>query len=149
PVGTLDLIAAGSINGLQPNGLDSQTQKYQWGASQINLSDADPNRIPGIISPLSLSYLGLQANFTQESDAWANPALFVINGVFQNINGLFDESGSDEGTFGVLQTQLALHAPGPLHAGDPDPVHLYALDGDISGVTMFSGKSTRVVAGQD
>jgi hypothetical protein len=51
--------------------------------------------------------------------------------------------------FGVLQTQEALNAPGVLHANDPDPVHLYALDGDISGLTLFSAKSTRVVAGQD
>jgi len=149
PTGTLDLMAAGSINGLQPNGLDSQTHNYQWGASQINLSDADPNRIPGITSPLSLSYLGPQANSTQESDAWANPALFVVNGVFGNISALFNESGSDQGTFGVLQTQEALNAPGLLHAGDPNPVHLYALDGNISGLTLFSPKSTRVVAGQD
>ena len=61
PTGTLDLMAAGSINGLQPNGLDSATHNYQWGASQINLSDADPNRIPGVASPLSLFYLGSAA----------------------------------------------------------------------------------------
>ena len=147
PTGTIDLMTAGSINGLQPNDLDATTHNYQWGTSQINLSDAAPNRIPGVTSPLSLSYLGSAATVFQEKAAWSSPGINVINGVFENINDLFDESGSDEGL--VLQTQLALHAAGPLHAGDPDPVHLYALAGDISGVTLFSGKSTRVVAGQD
>ncbi len=143
PVGTLDLMAAGSINGLQPNALDSGNHK-QWSTTQINLSDADPNRIPGVASPLSLL---AQAN--SAPDAWASPSAVVIAAVFGNINALFDESGSDEGVFGVLQTQEALNAPGLLHADDPDPVHLYALDGDISGLTLFSAKSTRVVAGQD
>ncbi len=138
PVGTLDLMAAGSINGLQPNGLDSRDSNNQWGTSQINVSDADPNRIPGIASPLSLFYLGPQANFVQESAAWGNPGQLVINGVFGNINALFDESGSDQGVFGVLQTQEALNAPGLLHADDPNPIHLYALGGDISGLSLFS-----------
>jgi filamentous hemagglutinin family protein len=149
PTGTLDLMAAGSINGLQPNDLDATTHDYQWGTSQINLSDADPNRIPGITSPLSLSYLGAAASSFQETAAWSQPQNNVINAIFANIDVLFDESGSDEGTFGVLQTQEALNAPGLLHADDPDPVHVYALDGDISGLTLFSPKSTRVVAGQD
>ncbi len=147
PTGTLELMAAGSINGLQPNGLDSATQNYQWGTSQINLSDADPNRIPSVTSPLSLFYVA--GNAISQRSAWSNPGIDVINGVFANINDLFNESGSDEGVFGVLQTQEALNAPGLLHADDPEPVRLYALAGDISGVTLFSAKSTRVVAGQD
>ena len=149
PVGTLELLATGAINGLQPNGLDNATHNYQWGSSQINLSDADPNRIPGVASPLSLVYLGSVATIFQEKAAWSSPGINVINGVFENINTLFNESGSDQGSFGVLQTQLALHAPGLLHASDPNPVRLYALGGDISGITLFSGKSTRILAGQD
>ena len=147
--GTLDLMAAGSINGLQPNDLDATTHDYQWSTSQINVSDADPSRIPGITSPLSLSYLGAAATSFQETAAWSKPQNNVIDAVFANIDVLFDESGSDQGTFGVLQTQEALNAPGLLHADDPDPVHVYALSGDISGLTLFSPKSTRVVAGQD
>ena len=147
--GTLELLAAGSINGLQPNGLDSNTHDYQWGSSSINLSDADPNRVPGIASPLSLSYLGSTASSLQERAAWSSPTVNTINGVFANIDALFNESGSYIDNYGVLQTKLALHGPGPLHAGDTEPVRLYAEDGDISGLTLFSGKSTRVVAGQD
>jgi len=144
PTGTLELMSAGSINGLQPNGFDSG--KSQWGISQLNLSDASPNRVPGIAAPLTLP---VSANPDTQLSTWSNPQDTAINEFFYNLNVLFSESGSHEGTFGLLQTQLALHSPGPLHAADPNPVELYALAGDISGVTLFSGKSTRVVAGQD
>ena len=142
PIGNLELLAAGSINGFQPNGYGATTHNYQWGLSQINLSDADPNRIPSSIAPMSLPALGTAA-------VWSNPKVDVFNSVFDNVNALFNESGSVGGIFGVLQTQLELHGPGPLHAGDPNPVQLYALAGDISGVTLFAGKAARVVAGQD
>jgi filamentous hemagglutinin family protein len=149
PIGTLELMAVGSINGLQPNALDSVTRKYRWGTSRINLSDADPNRLPGITSPLSLA----KVTSDQEQTAWSNPGLSVINGMVASINALLNESGSRQGSYGVLQTQLALHGPGPhpgpLHAYDLDPVRLYAENGDVSGLTLFSGKSTRVVAGQN
>src|SRR4029077_15462714 len=65
------------------------------------------------------------------------------------VDQLFTESGSTEGVFGVLQTRQALHAPGLLHLNDLEPVHLYASTGDISGLTLFSAKSARVVAGND
>jgi len=149
PTGTLDLMAAGSINGLQPNGVDPNTQNYAWGLSQIDLSDADPSRLPSVTSPLSLVYLGPAATQSQQINAWMKPNTELIGQVFGNIDAMFDESGSDEGTFAVLQTKEALHAPGLLHADDPDPVHVYALDGDISGITLFTPKSTRVVAGDD
>jgi hypothetical protein len=51
PTGTLDLLVAGAINGFQPNGLNSITRNYQWGLSRINLSDADPSRLPGVATP--------------------------------------------------------------------------------------------------
>lgn len=62
------------------------------------------------------------------------------------INSLFAETGSLNE---VVQTKRSLHASGPLHKGDPNPVHLYAQDGDISGLTLFSGKFARVLAGHD
>jgi filamentous hemagglutinin family protein len=148
-VGNLDLLAAGAINGLLPNGINSVNQKYQWSTSRINLSDADPDRLPSAVSPLSLTYLGAAASVFQERAQWSGPGINVINAVFENINVLFNESGSRQGTFGVLQTKLALHAPGVLHKDDPNPVRLYAQDGDISGLTLFAGKSTRVIAGND
>ena len=61
----------------------------------------------------------------------------------------FNESGSTTGNFAVLQTKQALHAPGPLHAADTQPLRLYAGTGSISGLTLFAGKAGRVFAGAD
>jgi hypothetical protein len=157
PSGTISLLAAGSLNGLQPDGLAASpnSSDVAWSSSTIDLSDADPAAIPGIDSP-----------YAYENEVGKNPAaakssggLVRINGVntpvslnFAFINDLFAESGSTEGAYGVLQTKQELHASIdnlPLHANDPVPVRLYASDGDISGITLFSGKQARVIAGQD
>ena len=79
----------------------------------------------------------------------ANPQQFTSTNFLTSINTLFAETGSTEGAATVLQNEQALHAPGPLHADDPDPIHLYAGTGDISGFTVFSGKAARIAAGQD
>lgn len=141
PTGTVDLIAAGSINGLQITGVDSDSNSHEWGYGRINLSDADATRIPGIASPLSLSTpaTGLQGG------AWN----FTAPDLLSDITALFNESGSVLGSRGVLQTKQALHAPGVLHADDRDPLRLYAGSGDISGLTLFSAKSARVIADGD
>ncbi|MEI8340679.1 MAG: hypothetical protein WCH43_03970, partial [Verrucomicrobiota bacterium] len=142
PTGTIDLAAAASINGMQPNSFDASNNWAQWGSSLINLSDANPGNVPGIASPLSFptvasGFLGGNYNFTFTS---------LISG---GIGSLFAESGATQGAHTVLQTSQALHAAGVLHANDPYPVHLYAANGDISGVTLFSGKSASIIAGQD
>ncbi|MCE0484088.1 MAG: filamentous hemagglutinin family protein [Methylacidiphilales bacterium] len=155
PTGNISLLAAGSLNGLQPDGTSVVNDDTTWSSSTINLSDADPAAIPGIYSP-----------YAYENEVGTNPAAakttggqIRINGVntsvslnFSFINSLFAESGSTEGTYGVLQTKQELHASIdnlPLHANDLVPVRLYASDGDISGITLFAGKQTRVIAGQD
>ncbi len=139
--GQVALVAEGSINGMQPNSANLANGISQWGSSEINLSDANPTLIPGVISPLALAFsaTGLQAR------AWLTTNAATLN----NINSLFNESGSVTGTYGVIQTKQALHAPGPLHANDSNPVLIYATAGDISGLTLFAGKSARVIAGQD
>jgi len=141
PRGTVDLAAAGSINGVQPNGLNTFDHNALWASSLINLSDADPNRVPGITTPASY-----RAPSTDPTVSWTLTDESILA---QHIDILFNESGSTEGNFGVIQTRQALHAPGVLHLNDPDPIHLYAGTGDISGLTLFSGKFARVVAGQD
>lgn len=135
--GTIDLFAAGSISGMQVNGLDLSNNFPVWGSSLINLSDADPSRVPGIASPLSLS-----------SAAQSAPTVTPVD-LMNGVNSLFDESGSTQGARGVIQAKQALHASGPLHAADLSPVHLYASSGSISGITLFAGKSARVLAGTD
>ena len=123
--GQIALVAAGSINGLQPNSVSLNTDKPQWASSVISLSDADPTRIPGLADPIASS-----SNFI-------------------SVDSLFAVSGSITGAYAVLQTQAALHAPELLHADDPIPLEIYASGGNISGLTLYSGKSADVAAGQD
>ena len=141
PTGTVDIVARGAINGLQISGVTNinGTLTSGWGSARINLSDADPASLPGIASPFAYqSVTGLVPGIASTGNDFL---LFIDN--------LFNESGSTLGTFGVLQTKQALHAQGVLHAGDTQPMHLYAGTGDISGVTLFSSKAARVVAGRD
>jgi len=141
PTGTVDIAARGAINGLQISGVTTinGTLTNGWGSARINLSDADPAGLPGVASPFAYqSVTGLVPGIATTGD---NFLLFIDN--------QFTESGSTLGVFGVLQTKQALHAQGVLHAADTSPVHLYAGTGDISGVTLFSSKAARIVAGRD
>lgn len=139
PNGTLEFAAAGSLNGLQPNGniLLADGSAASWGTSTINVSDADPRGIPGVTTPFAYQTLvgtvGPQARVTE-------PEFLLF------IDKLFEESGS---TNEVIQTKQALHSPGLLHSNDPHPVRFYAQSGDISGFTLFSPKFAQIFAGQD
>jgi hypothetical protein len=135
--GTLELAAARSVNGLQPNGVNAINAARIWGSSAINLSDADPRRVPGATSPIGLS-----------AAAAVSPTATPIE-LLDAVNALFNESGSTTGIYGVIQTKQALHAPGPLHLADFTPAKLYAKTGSISGLTFFSAKSAQVAAGRD
>ena len=141
PTGTIDLAASGAINGLQPTGVSTSGGPVSiWSSSSINLSDANPDAIPGISNPYAYQ---LVAGIT------ATKARLTNNNFLSFIDSLFNESGSTQGAQGSLQIKQALHDSGLLHAGDLNPVHLYSLTGDISGLTLFSGKFTRVIAGRD
>ena len=129
--GDVSLLAGQSINGVQITGHDDGSNKQVWASSLINLSDADPNRLPSIFSPISSAVLR------------TNSTLVTA------VNSLFAESGATTGNYAVIQTKQALHGPGPLHLNDPNPVQLYALGGDISGMTLFAGKFSRILAGED
>ena len=131
PTGTLELLAAGSINGLQVNQLDPSTNLYDWATSLVNLSDANPASLPGITTPLSAN----------------NPDLPF--GLFDGLNALFAETGSVEGAAAVIQVKEALHDPGLLHKNDSTPADVYAGDGSISGITLFTPKFTKVIASQN
>ncbi len=142
--GTVDLAARGAINGVQRNG--SATINFiaiaTFGASQLNLSDADPARIPSIASPFA--FRSTLANPTSA------PQNQTVNLTFLTpISSSFNETGSTVGSAAVLQTKQALHAPGLLHLDDPDPVHVYASNGDVSGLTLFAGKPLRLISGRD
>ena len=154
PTGTVDLLASDSINGLQPNGvsnspLDASITEF-WASSTINLSDANPASIPGIFSPYAYqAYLvssGLNGTLARNAE-------FTVDADFlSNIDQIFAVSGSITGDNSILQAKQELHADingQVLHANDPNPVHLYADSGDISGIGLFAGKPADIVAGQD
>ena len=140
PTGTVDLVAQKAINGLQPSGLGAAVEAFD--ETQINLSDADPARIPGVASPFAF-----RATLASPANPGQNQ---TTNEKFLDpVNAIFLETGSTSGDAAVLQAKQTLHATGPLHADDPEPVHLYAASGDLSGITLFSGKPAQVLAGED
>ncbi len=136
PNGTLDLLANGAVNGLQNNGsikLNGTTVSV-WGSSTINLSDADPSLLPSVISPISYQPTGIIKAYVTGTD------------FLQAFDSLFKETGS---TNGNLQAKQALHDQGLLHAGDTQPLRIFAGTGDISGVTLYSAKPVDITAAQD
>jgi len=143
PTGTLDLLAKGAVNALQPSGgatVVGLGRVTTWSSSTINVSDADPAAVPGIASPFSYqSIVGADAFQLART----------LGGFLGPVDVLFNETGSTVGAAGVLQTKQALHAAGLLHAGDTEPIHIYAGTGNLSGLTLFSPKATRIIAGRD
>ena len=143
PTGTLELLAKGAFNGLQPDGAGTinHVSVTIWNPTEINLSDTSPASIPGIASPFAYSvYLATDPTASANS---TSPSFL------NNLNFLFMESGSTQGTFSVFQTQQELHGTTLLHANDPNPVQIYSDTGSIADLTLFSGKATRILAGGD
>jgi len=135
--GQLEIVASGAVNALQALGRSTQViagrNVQVWNSATVNVSDADPASIPSPVKPLST---GVVNNATQD-------------GTLDSIARLFAESGSYTGTYGSTQTKQALHTAGLLHLGDAEPVRIYAQNGDISGLTLFTPKSARIVASRD
>jgi filamentous hemagglutinin family protein len=140
--GTLELLAGDSIHGFLPNGVVtlSGVKTTTWGSSTLNLADADPAAIPGIDSP-----------FAYQKIAGTSGSASLTGGLefLDFINRQLAESGGTLGGAAVLQTRQALHAAGLLHLNDANPARLYAGGGDITGLTLFSAKQTRVLASRD
>jgi hypothetical protein len=147
--GTIDILASGSINGLQQAGVSSaivlNRQTAVWVSSSLNLSDADPLSIPGVLSPFAYHKV-----YFNPATPTNNNAARETNDTFLNSLGLlFAESGSTSGIYASLQIKQGLHAAGGLHRNDPEPVRLGAVGGDISGMTLFSPKAASILAGVD
>ncbi len=178
PNGTINFAAAGSINGLQPNDFNLISQSagkgFIWSASTIDLSDASPGSLPGLYTPLSLTAAAVAATnpsalqrVATQNTYWSttpspSSTANVPNGptaLLPSFATFFAESGSFTGSHGSLQTQQILHGTtdlagtnvlGPLHANDTTgPIQFYAGTGDISGLTLISGKAAQVVAGNN
>jgi hypothetical protein len=145
-VGTLELAASGGVIGLQPSGRTQTLVAGQnrpvtaWTTASINVSDADPQSLPGIDSPLAYQALvGNTENALRET--LVNP--------FLDLDLAFRETGSFTGAAGTSERKQALHGAGPLHAEDSDPVRIYGLSGDITALTLFTPKNAQIVAGKD
>ena len=142
--GTLELAAATDIVGLNNTGPGYALGRpvQVWTSATVNVSDAAPGSIPGIASPLAyqsaIGHTGTRVASIQSN----------VN-ILQTVNLALDETGSSSGVAGSSAVKQALHDPGLLHADDPNPVRLYALGGDITGLTLFSPKQTRIVARRD
>lgn len=139
--GNLELLAGGAINGLQQNGrVAFNGSSASWGSSRINVSDADPNAIPGIASPFGYTaVVGLDQTLARSTRG----------NFLEFVNRLFRETGATEGSQAILQVKQALHAAGLLHRDDGEPVRLYAGDGDISGLALYSPKAALIYAARD
>jgi hypothetical protein len=139
--GNLELLAGGAINGLQRNGrVTFNGTSTSWGSSKINISDADPDSIPGITSPYGYTAL---VGFDQSL------ARSTRSGFLDFVNKLFRETGATQGSQAILQVKQALHDAGLLHRDDDEPVRLYAGEGDISGLALFSPKEALIYAARD
>lgn len=147
PTGTIELIASGAINGLQPIGASGGT--VIWNPATINLSDADPNAIPGVTTPFAYQNLVGRVTAAQRTGDILTSTGTPPAQVLARINELFAETGSYQGPAASNEVKQALHAFGPLHSGDTTPAVLYAMGGDISGLTLFSSKVTHVSANRD
>jgi filamentous hemagglutinin family protein len=139
--GTIEVLAKGSLNGLRPVGLTSPSPGSTftaWAAATINLSDTDPSSIPSVSAPFAYQ------NLVGTTEATSTRADFL-----ESIDKLFRESGGTLGDQAILETKQARHAAGLLHRGDTTPARLYAGGGDISGLTFFSPKQSRIIASRD
>jgi hypothetical protein len=131
PQGELELLASSSLPGLAVSGISASER--QWISTRLNLSDADPARMPSATSPIGNQVVSTSTS----SDTWAFAS------------ALFGESGSYKDVYATTEVKSALHAATPVHAGNPNPVRLYAGGGDLSGLTLFAPKKIRAVAARD
>jgi hypothetical protein len=101
--------------------------------------------VPGIASPFGYQEVpGVGTNSIAAGTSAGGSVGTDFLGAIANIFNL-----TETGAAGVVETEQALHDSDLLHAADPNPVQLYAVAGDISGVTLYSPTETRIVAGGD
>ncbi len=144
PSGQIEIVARGAINALLPTGFSNNivagASTRSWTSSVINLSDANPANIASPFKPLT-SVTATPEGASISSDTVPN--------FMQSLGLQLTESGSFSGSNAVLQTRQARHTAGGLHRNDDEPLRIYALEGDISGLTLFSGKKALISAGND
>jgi len=145
-IGSISFIADENINGLVENGIYKQSatsSRNIYAASTVNVSDANPSLFPGINSPLS-KRSSLPSTLVNNIRANGTKLSFTTD-----ISTMLFESGSINGQYATLASKSALHDSSLLHAEDQMPSQMYAGNGNISGIKLFSPKATLVAAGQD
>ena len=141
-IGGLELVASDSVAGLHVSGrsLVNGQPVNIWTTSSINVSDADPSSARGIASPIAY------ANFAGRT---LNTLRLSRLDPFGSVDPLFEETGSYTGAAASIVTKQALHSADLLHVGDNNPVRLYAGNGDITSLTLYSPKAAQILAARD
>jgi filamentous hemagglutinin len=149
PSGNLSLIAGGGVTGLASAGAVTREgigTGQVWSSATVNLSDADPLRVPRIISPVSKrSTLAEESKDSGFENANTEGAFYFTD----TISSLFAESGSYYGSRADIVVKSTLHDTTLLHAGDTEPLRILASGSGISGLTLFSGKKAVISASTD
>ncbi|MEI8292386.1 MAG: filamentous hemagglutinin family protein [bacterium] len=139
--GGLEILAAGAISGLNALGRNSAKTLTGFSSASLNLSDADPALLPSLFSPYSLQSIygrnlaGLRSTPT--------------NLLLDPVDNYFVETGSYAGVEAAVAKKKIRHAESILHSADSVPAYLYALGSDISGLTLYSAKQSRISASRD
>lgn len=149
PFGTLELLAAEGIDGFQPvaQELRDGSLRLLYAQAVVNVSDADPASIASPSNPVAHPVKNVPTSVPS------------LGNILSNLERSFTESGATSGTNVVLQTQQALHGRNPdprapageqaLHGSDREPVRLYAKNGDITGLELFTPKFAHLSASRD
>jgi filamentous hemagglutinin family protein len=135
--GNMELLAAGAMKGLQVAGT-TDVYSSAWIYSTLNVSDANPALIPSALAPLSYYGFAGESGLSETSPSLLN-----------SLNQALAESGSYAGNDAAIDLKIKRHGTSLLHAGDTNPVKIYAAGGDFTGFNVFTPKATRLVAGGD
>ena len=139
--GQLEIFADGSLQGLVPTGVIGGSGLTAWSSARLNLSDADPARMPSLSAPLGVQQTAGSTDFLAIRD--------LAPSSWTSLDPLFRETGSYTGDNGAIDVKSALHAATSPHLGNTEPVRVYAGSGDISGLTLFAPRKVSVLAGRD
>ena len=70
-------------------------------------------------------------------------------GLLARIDSLFNETGSYDPAAASIDSKRSLHALTSVHSKSAKPLKLYGVTGDIAGLTLFSAKFSKILAGRD
>jgi hypothetical protein len=142
--GNLEILAAGAMNGLQPAGKTEfqdergiTVTRMGWISSSINLSDADPEGIPGTTAPVSYYGYAGESGVLYESSP----------NFLSNIEKSLTETGSFSGNDAAIDLKRLRHGNSLLRKGETHPLRIYTTKGDISGLVLFAPKFSRIASG--